>query len=302
MKDTFYFQHDYNARNDSKIIKLMRVHGLAGVGAYWCIVEYLYQNGGKLKLEECESIAFALHTDCDCITSVVQDFDLFQNDGVFFWSKSINKRVIRRQEIAESRKKSRRSTLEKRRCKCNPNAFSNISDNNNSGEEIEEKKNFLAKKDANAMQLHQNPMQMQCNENDLNNKDINIYNISSLNREESETDVSPKVDFERIINLYHSICQSYPRIIKLSKTRKQKVEIRFVGEMKCNWEMLETVFNKMEDSKFLRGDNPRGWKATFDWLFTNDKNWCKVAEGNYDNRVENGKKTVSTAKPNDEWQ
>ena len=50
MKDTFYFQHDYNARNDPKIIKLMRVHGLAGVGAYWCIVEQLYQNGGKLPM------------------------------------------------------------------------------------------------------------------------------------------------------------------------------------------------------------------------------------------------------------
>lgn len=259
MKDTFYFQHDYNARNDPKIIKLMRVHGLAGVGAYWCIVEYLYQNGGKLKLEECESIAFALHTDCNCITSVVQDFDLFQNDGVCFWSESINKRVIRRQEIAESRKKA-----------------------------------------AEARWKNTSAMQMQCNEIDLNNKDIN--KLSCLKRQESETDVSPKVDFERIINLYHSICQSYPRIIKLSKARKQKVEIRFVDEMKGDWATLETVFRKMEESKFLRGDNPRGWKATFDWLFTNDKNWCKVAEGNYDNRVESGKKTVPTTKPNDEWQ
>ena len=56
--------------------------------------------------------------------------------------------------------------------------------------------------------------------------------------------------------------------------------------MKGDWAMLGTVFRKMEESKF----------------FTNDKNWCKVAEGNYDNRVESGKKTVPTAKPNDEWQ
>ena len=261
MKDIFYFQHDYNARNNPKIIKLMRVHGLAGVGAYWCIVEYLYQNGCKVKLEECESIAFALHTDCDCITSVVQDFDLFQNDGVCFWSESINKRVIRRQEIAESRKKA-----------------------------------------AEARWKNASAMQMQCNEIDLNNKDKDKDNISCLKRQESETDVSPKVDFEQIINLYHSICQSYPRIIKLSKARKQKVEIRFMDEMKGDWAMLETVFRKMEESKFLRGDNPRGWKATFDWLFTNDKNWCKVAEGNYDNCVESGKKTVPTSKPNEEWQ
>ena len=142
-------------------------------------------------------------------------------------------------------------------------------------------------------------MQMQCNEIDLNNKDIN--NIYSC-KQESETGVSPKVDFDKIINLYHSICKSYPRILKLSDNRKRKVEIRFVDEMKCDFTLLETVFRKMEESKFLRGDNPRGWKATFDWLFTNDKNWLKVAEGNYDNRSERGAKRVSTPNANEEWQ
>ena len=57
--------------------------------------------------------------------------------------------------------------------------------------------------------------------------------------------------------------------------------------MKGDWALLESIFEKMEDSKFLRGDNSRGWKATFDWLFSNEKNWVKVAEGNYDNRIGN---------------
>lgn len=93
-----------------------------------------------------------------------------------------------------------------------------------------------------------------------------------------------KVDFKRLLDMYHSICTSYQKVIRLSDTRKRKVEIRFVDEMKSNWETLEQVFRKMEESKFLRGDNKHGWKATFDWLFTNDKNWCKVLEGNYDNK------------------
>ena len=93
-----------------------------------------------------------------------------------------------------------------------------------------------------------------------------------------------KVDFKRLLDMYHSICTSFQKVIRLSDTRKRKVEIRFVDEMKSNWETLEQVFRKMEESKFLRGDNKHGWKATFDWLFTNDKNWCKVLEGNYDNK------------------
>lgn len=253
MNDTMYFQHDYDARNDPKVIKLMRIHGLAGVGAFWCIVEMLYQNGGRLKLEDCESIAFALHVECKCITSVVQDFDLFQNDGVHFWSPSVDARLNCRAEIAKNRKKAAEMRWE--RCRSNANA-----------------------------------MQKQCKNDALNNKDI---------KERKED--NKKVDFDKIADMYHSICKSFPRIIKMSATRKQKVEIRFQDEMKGDWALLENVFRKMQESKFLRGDNARGWKATFDWLFSNDKNWCKVAEGNYDNHVVQNKSN-QPAKPNDEWQ
>lgn len=109
---------------------------------------------------------------------------------------------------------------------------------------------------------------------------------------------SPKVDFDRIVKLYHSSCPSYPKILKLSDDRKHKITIRFLDEMKGDYTMLEDVFKKMEESKFLRGDNKRGWKATFDWLFMNAKNWVKVAEGNYDNQV-GVKKTID--KINDIW-
>ena len=173
MKDTFYFQHDYNARNDPKIIKLMRIHGLAGVGAYWCIVEQLYQNGGKLPLEECESIAFALHTDTQSIESIITDFDLFHNDGVIFWSDSINKRIIRRQEIAESRKRAaetrwKNAVAMQMQSNCKTHAIPGISDSGDSDEKRGENGADLSEKDANAVQMHPKPMQMQCNEIDLN--------------------------------------------------------------------------------------------------------------------------------------
>ena len=119
------------------------------------------------------------------------------------------------------------------------------------------------------------------------NKSKEENNNSFLDRKESEPQVSPRVDFKKVIDLYHSNCPSYPRILKLSDNRKRKIEIRFLDEMKGDWALLESIFEKMEDSKFLRGDNSRGWKATFDWLFSNEKNWVKVAEGNYDNRIGN---------------
>ena len=39
----------------------------------------------------------------------------------------------------------------------------------------------------------------------------------------------------------------------------------------------------VQESKFLTGDNDRGWVAKFDWLMANDTNIVKVLEGNYKN-------------------
>lgn len=132
-------------------------------------------------------------------------------------------------------------------------------------------------------------------DNDNDNDSDSDNSINSANAElceQPEVD-SPAVnadkkknniDYKRIINLYHSLCPSFPRIRMLSDARKQKIRIRFQDEMKNDISLLESIFRKMEESKFLRGDNKNGWKASFDWLFENSKNWVKVVEGNYDNR------------------
>ena len=41
MKDSYWFRHDSNARNDPKMVALRRVHGWEGVGIFWALVELL---------------------------------------------------------------------------------------------------------------------------------------------------------------------------------------------------------------------------------------------------------------------
>ena len=94
-----------------------------------------------------------------------------------------------------------------------------------------------------------------------------------------------EIDFGAIVAMYHAECPSFPRILKLSEARKAKIKIRF-EEMKGDLSIIKKVFQKLEESKFCRGDNKNGWKASFDWIFENEKNWVKVYEGNYDNKVE----------------
>jgi hypothetical protein len=96
-KDTYYFSHDYNARTDIKIKRLIAKHGYEGYGLYWAIIEDLYQNANALPMD-CESIAFDLRTNENIVNSIINDFDLFIiNDGLF-GSLSVQRRLIERDE------------------------------------------------------------------------------------------------------------------------------------------------------------------------------------------------------------
>lgn len=97
MKDTFYFSHDYNARNDVKIKKLIQKQGICGYGVFWAIIEDLYNNANALPLDY-ESIAYELRIDIDIIKSVINDFGLFIIEGNEFGSKSVQTRLEERNE------------------------------------------------------------------------------------------------------------------------------------------------------------------------------------------------------------
>lgn len=93
----------------------------------------------------------------------------------------------------------------------------------------------------------------------------------------------PDVDCDFVLRLYHDRCPSLPKVLKLSDKRKMKIRVRF-EEMKFNYETLQKVFDKAEASSFMQGDNKRGWRADFDWIFSNNTNWLKILEGKYDDR------------------
>lgn len=101
-----YFSHDYNARNDPRIVKLFMTKGLLGIGLYWCVIEMLYESNGYIMHSECERIAFELRTDCETIKLLISDFDLFKVDKKRFWSESVLKRLNLRKEKSNKAKHS----------------------------------------------------------------------------------------------------------------------------------------------------------------------------------------------------
>jgi len=122
-KDTFYFSHDYNARNDEKIKRLIRKHGMIGYGIFWSIVEDLYNNANALRTDY-EGIAYDLRSDSDLVASVVNDFDLFIFNGDYFGSNSVQERLEQRNDKSAKARKSASYRWE------NANALQTQSDSN----------------------------------------------------------------------------------------------------------------------------------------------------------------------------
>lgn len=104
-KESFYFSHDYNARNDEKIKRLIRKHGLLGYGIFWVIIEDLYNNANALRTDY-EGIAYDLRTDSEIIRSIVNDFELFVIENGFFGSLSIERRLDDRNKKSEKARES----------------------------------------------------------------------------------------------------------------------------------------------------------------------------------------------------
>ena len=109
MKD--YFSHDYNSRNDTKLVRAGMKFGLCqAIGAYWCIVEMLYEEGGYLPLSEYERITFELRCPNELITYLINDSELFENDSEMFWSNT----AIERLKLRASKSQKARESIEHR--------------------------------------------------------------------------------------------------------------------------------------------------------------------------------------------
>ena len=122
---------------------------------------------------------------------------------------------------------------------------------------------------------------------------------------EPEKPKAEKLPFKDIKAMWNETCTGFPKLFTLSEPRKNKMRLRIaeMGGLEKALPLIKQIFEKMQQSKFLKGDNKRGWKASFDWLFENNKNWVKVYEGNYDNKPEQPTATRygNNRNCNDEW-
>ena len=110
-------------------------------------------------------------------------------------------------------------------------------------------------------------------------------------KEEGEGDARGKIDYQQIADMYNGTCVSFPRLSKLSESRKKAIRARL---NQYTIDDFKRMFELAEESDFLKGANGRNWTATFDWM-VKDSNMAKILDGNY--------KTTEKKESNvfDEW-
>lgn len=89
-KNTFYFDHDYNAQNDPKIEKMICEKGNSAYGVFWRLIERLAQEPNHKLKTEYKILAYSFHENADFIKSVIEDFDLFLIKNGFFSSQRLD--------------------------------------------------------------------------------------------------------------------------------------------------------------------------------------------------------------------
>ena len=89
-----------------------------------------------------------------------------------------------------------------------------------------------------------------------------------------------RAEYQQIADMYNNTCVSFPRLYKLSESRKKAIKARL---QTYSVEDFQRMFEMAEGSSFLKGANNRNWSATFDWM-VKDANMAKILDGNYQDR------------------
>ncbi len=121
MKKAYYFQHDFEAISDPKIQFIIARFQATGYGLWWRIVEMLHQDEkNRLPLKDYLFIAIGGQMTTnekfvkEFIDSCINDVQLLQTDGEYFWSERVMKNVGRMNEVKEKRSQAGKKSAEKR--------------------------------------------------------------------------------------------------------------------------------------------------------------------------------------------
>lgn len=269
-KKTFFFSHDANARNDEKILAVRMKHGMEGYGIYFAIIEKLLESTDYILLKDYNMIAFELRASAEKVKSVIEDFGLFEftEDGKLFYSKSLLDRMDALEEKREKRSEAGKIGAE-RRWK-NRDKIANA---------IKKDSNAITKPSKKIAEYSKVEYSKVKESKDSNYRD----NSNELPLSGTQKPHAENIDYQKFVEWFNEKTKGvfgelrYP----LSEARKGMMRARIKEHGK---DAFFSVILSSAKSNFLKGDNKKSWRATFDWMIR-PTNFEKILTGNFDNRT-----------------
>lgn len=275
MKDTYFFSHDYNPTSDPKIQALIGEHGAVGYGLYWRIVEMLHEEAThKLPCKKYIYLALAkqMSLDVDTVELVIncciELCELFNSDGIMFWSERVLRNIGKRNEISTKRSEAGKRSAELRKSSAsaeqNPTSVEQVptSVQQNSTKESKVKENKVNER-----------------KEDKDNKENLPTNL--FGDESKDEGKINKVGLVR--KLYNETFKDVlPSVIKITGKREKAVNAIL---KEFSMEKIKEAFDLVMQSDFLKGKTERKFACNFDWIFNSD-NFVKILENKYKNREE----------------
>lgn len=272
-KDTFYFTHDYNARNDVKILFLRHKLGWHGYGLYWMLVEALAEAGGSLPLKIIPVLSMQYQADESILLDIIENFELFEVVDNEFYSTRLLVHLELRKTLSDKGKEGVKAKELKKAALNNPISIpeslpfsppeslpcSDPESKERKGKEIKEKEinieaNAFVNPDAEYLKIIKDKK-----------------NICQFITNEKPKFIKPFVDLWNIFATENKLTT----VTKINDTRKKIFRTRIRDE---SFDFI-TVLSIAKKSEFIL--DGRHW-FTFDWIFKNDSNYLKVIEGKFD--------------------
>ena len=107
-KDSFWFSHDSNARNDPKLAKLLFLGGQEAKGCFWDLIEIMRESDGyKIDKESLEAISYQCRFPVGVdVVGMMINCDLLCEDNDHVWSASLIRRMEEWDKTKEARRKA----------------------------------------------------------------------------------------------------------------------------------------------------------------------------------------------------
>lgn len=118
---------------------------------------------------------------------------------------------------------------------------------------------------------------------ELQNSELQINKPKPSTKPETRRkDRTQDIDFDQVLESWNTFAAplGLPICRSLNDKRRAAIRKRYRGV----WPHIEEVYDRIRGSGFLLGEGGRGWRVSFDFVWTRNDGAQKILEGNYDER------------------